>query len=111
MREKLWQSYRAVARAAHFSRRPGQRFDCLDALARAAAIRRSPQLRDAAIACLPLPDIRPAAPGTRPPPVTTPWSPLEIRDDPGGTLTLTRRADGRVLARLPSRHGKASGWE
>src|SRR5205085_1986021 len=64
--EKLWQSYLDQARAGHYSRRIGQRFASLDALAKAAEIARDqhmPQerlhlLRNEAIACLALPDLR-----------------------------------------------------
>ncbi len=65
--EKLWRSYLARAQAGRFSRRPGQRLDGLEALQQAAAIARSvdapeasfDELRDEAIACLALPDLRP----------------------------------------------------
>jgi eukaryotic-like serine/threonine-protein kinase len=56
-REKLFTSYAAQARASRFSRRPGQRFAALRALAEAAKIHRTPELRDEAIACLALPDL------------------------------------------------------
>jgi WD40 repeat protein len=56
--EKLWQTYLEQARAVRFSGRIGQRFDGLKALAAAAKIRPDPRLRDEAIACMALPDIR-----------------------------------------------------
>ena len=56
--EKLWHSYLTQARANRWSSRPGQRFDSLDALAKAAAIRPSMELRNEAIACMTLPDLR-----------------------------------------------------
>ncbi len=56
--DKLWQSYLDQARAGRWSRQPGQRFDSLKALAEAAKIRIDPKLRDEAIACLALPDLR-----------------------------------------------------
>lgn len=62
-REHLWGSYLAQARAGRFSGRPGQRFDGLDSLARAARLgvfpERRHELRDEAIACLALSDLRP----------------------------------------------------
>jgi serine/threonine protein kinase/WD40 repeat protein len=66
--EKLGGSYLAQARAGRLSRRVGQRFDSLQALAEATRIARDlhmpPQkfldLRNEAIACLALPDLRPA---------------------------------------------------
>jgi WD40 repeat protein len=65
--EKLWRSYLARAQAGRFSRRPGQRLDGLEALRQAAAIAHSvnapeasfDELRDEAIACIALPDLRP----------------------------------------------------
>lgn len=59
--EKLWGSYLAQARAGRWSRRPGQRFDSLRALTDAARIRTTADLRDEAIACMALPDIRTVA--------------------------------------------------
>ena len=54
----LWDSYLAQARANRFSGRPGRRFNSLDVLAKAAAIRPSPELRDEAIAALATKDVR-----------------------------------------------------
>jgi serine/threonine protein kinase/WD40 repeat protein len=56
--EELWRSYLAQARAARFGGQPGRRFDSLEALTKAAAIRFEPQLRDEAIACLALADFK-----------------------------------------------------
>jgi eukaryotic-like serine/threonine-protein kinase len=56
-REKLFNSYVAQARASRLSRRSGQRFAALRALAEAAKIHSTPELRDEAIACLALPDL------------------------------------------------------
>jgi WD40 repeat protein len=56
--DQLWESYLAQARANRFSGRQGQRFDSLEALTKAAAIRPSAELRHEAIACLALPDVR-----------------------------------------------------
>ncbi len=66
-RERLLESLTAQASAKRHSHQLGQRFGSLDALAQAAAIardlklpdRRIDQLRDEAIACLALPDLRP----------------------------------------------------
>ena len=57
--DKLWEAYLAQARAARRSGLAGQRFQSLQALSAAAAIRFSPELRDEAIACLALVDTRP----------------------------------------------------
>jgi serine/threonine protein kinase/WD40 repeat protein/tetratricopeptide (TPR) repeat protein len=56
--DQLWQSYRVQARAGRFSRQAGQRFDNLEALAKAARIRTSTELRNEAIACLALVDLK-----------------------------------------------------
>jgi serine/threonine protein kinase/WD40 repeat protein len=64
--QKLFESLTAQARAGRFSGRAGRRFDSLDALARAAQLGRELRLpaerlaalRDEAIACLALPDLK-----------------------------------------------------
>lgn len=56
--ERLRQSYLQQARALRSTGQMGQRFDALDAIAKAAAIRPSIELRHEAIACLALPDVR-----------------------------------------------------
>jgi WD40 repeat protein len=56
--EKLYGSYLAQARANRWSGRPGRRFESLEALGKAAAMRPSLELRNEAIACLTLPDVR-----------------------------------------------------
>jgi eukaryotic-like serine/threonine-protein kinase len=56
--EKLWQSYLAQARALRWSGKPRRRFDSLDAIQQAAAIRPSMELRNEAIAAMALPDVR-----------------------------------------------------
>ncbi len=56
-REKLFSAYLAEARASRYGRRPGQRFASLRSLEEAAKIRRTPEIRDQAIASLALPDL------------------------------------------------------
>ncbi len=64
-------AYTAQARAGKFSRRPGQRFESLDAVGQAMKLldglpqgpettSRRDSLRDLAIACMALPDLKPA---------------------------------------------------
>ncbi len=56
--ERLWESYLTQARAQRWSGRAGQRFKSLDAVAQAAAIRPSLDLRNAAVAAMALADLR-----------------------------------------------------
>lgn len=56
--DRLWESYLAQAQAGRWSGRAGRRFDSLKALADAAKIRYSLELRNEAIACMALVDIR-----------------------------------------------------
>jgi eukaryotic-like serine/threonine-protein kinase len=58
-REQLWSSYLAQAQAKRWSDRPGRRFDSLEAIRKAAAIRPSLELRNEAIAAMALVDVRP----------------------------------------------------
>ena len=58
LRQELYKSRLAEARANRWSGRAGRRFDSLEAIRQAAAIRPTPELRNEAIACLALPDIR-----------------------------------------------------
>src|SRR5262249_33345672 len=56
--DKLWDAPLARARLGRSSGQVGQRLDSLKALAEAAALRPDPQLRNEAIACLALFDLR-----------------------------------------------------
>jgi len=106
-REKLWSSYLAQARAIRWSGRPGRRFESLAALSNAAAMRPSMELRDEAIACMGLFDVR----------VRRQWrvasKPLSIQGlvfdarmeryawaHPEGDITIHRLADDREILRL-----------
>jgi len=57
-RSRLWESYLSQARAQHYSGQIGQQLEAVATLAKAAAIRPTIELRDEAIACLALPEIR-----------------------------------------------------
>jgi WD40 repeat protein len=112
--EKLWGSYLDQAKAGRFSRRIGQRFQSLDALAKAAHIaheRQMPEerfleLRNVAIACLALPDLRLAKEWDG-----WPAGSLSIdfddklehyaRTDKQGAVSIGRVADDAEIARLP----------
>src|SRR2546421_115114 len=56
--QELWKSYLAQARANRWSGRAGRRFESLAVLKKAAEIRPSLELRNEAIACMALPDLR-----------------------------------------------------
>ena len=111
--EKLWRSYLARAQAGRFGRRPGQRLDGLEALGQAVAVARSveapaasfDELRDEAIACLTLPDLRPGgvafdrvAEAVRP--VFDGKFDRYARVEPGGTIAIHRRGEPGPIARL-----------
>ncbi len=100
--DKLWDAYFAEARARRFSRRPGQRFESLKALQAAVAIRPSAKLRDEAIACMTLTDLR----------VSREW-PIRLESkvefaprnswyafDHSGAVTVRRVADNEQVASL-----------
>ncbi len=108
--EGLWASHLAQARAGRFSRQPGQRFDSLEALTKAARHRPSLELRNEAIACMALADIRTTPKGAGPTPeeIHPVWGIHDVTLDDAGDATITRKADGGRAARLPSAHGKAA---
>jgi WD40 repeat protein/serine/threonine protein kinase len=112
--EKLWQSYYAQAQASRWSGRAGQRFESLKALAAAAQIVKSLvgdnnqllTLRNEAIACLPLADVRPAMQWDGYTPGTTAFT-FDARleryalSDRQGTIRICRVNDAQEIARLP----------
>ncbi|MFI5457674.1 MAG: protein kinase [Isosphaerales bacterium] len=100
-REQLFQALYDRARAQRFSRQAGQRFDGLAALDQAAAIARDLKLpparldplRDEAIACLALPDLRPE-PGGRI--IRRPRGTELVAFDPTMTRYALRFTDGTI---------------
>jgi M6 family metalloprotease-like protein len=64
--ERLWAAYRTQARSSRVADLPGRRFDCLEAVRSAAAIRFDSALRDEAAAALALTDLRPRVVGRKP---------------------------------------------
>jgi len=112
--EKLWQSYVSEARARRYSRRQGQRFQSLNAIREAAKIARERDmprerfdlLRNEAIACLALPDLRPEKEWDG-----WPEGSFAVdfdgafkhyaRTDRRGTCYIHRMGDGAEVARLP----------
>jgi WD40 repeat protein len=104
--EKLWESYLAQARAGRVSGQPGRRFDSLNALREAAHIRPTLELRNEAIACLALSDVRLVRQWAGCPPGTTGLGfdqALEryARCDQQGVISVRTTADDVELARLP----------
>ena len=105
--DKLWQSYLDRARAGFFSRQPGQRLDGLDALAAAARIRPVDRLRDQAIACMALVDLRTVPSGITLPEGATcqafdPGGKLYAYGDKTGAVSVRRVGDGGEVARRVS---------
>ncbi len=100
----LWSSYLSQAQARRWSGRPGRRFESLEVLKKAAAMRPSVELRNEAIACLALRDIRLVEEWEIPAKFTydqfdstcerLAWS------DPSGTVHVQRVEDGRELLAL-----------
>jgi len=108
-REKLWQSYLSEAQARRWSGQPGRRFKSLEALAAAARIRPSLELRNEAIACMALADLRPAKQWHGRKPRQEDWGvafDADIEryassDDRDGTISVRRIADDVEVLRLP----------
>ncbi|HEX8199935.1 MAG TPA: serine/threonine-protein kinase, partial [Isosphaeraceae bacterium] len=111
---QLRETYLAQAHAGRTGGRPGRRFDSLAALAKSAAIRPGPELRDEAIACLALPDLRLVRA------MDLPTVSADCACDGNleryawrathGPIRIHRGADGRELLRLPDPGaGKESG--
>jgi eukaryotic-like serine/threonine-protein kinase len=106
LQEELWQANLSRAQAGRWSNRAGRRFDSLAALAAAAAIRPTDELRDEAIACLSLADMVPdrtwPAEGSTSLPELIDFTPdLQhfVRMN-GGDICVHRVADDAVVARL-----------
>ncbi len=113
---QLSDGLQAEARAGRFSRQIGQRFDGLDTLAKAAGIVRDlklprgrfDSLRDDAIACLALPDLKPIGRDITLPEGAFAFAfnaamtryAIRFRD---GTIEVRRVTDDQVTARFPAR--------
>jgi eukaryotic-like serine/threonine-protein kinase len=106
--ENLWSAYLAQAHASSYSGEGGRRFGGLEALAKAAAIRPSLELRNEAIACMTLPDIR-AIPNSEKrfksrQERVSPDSKLELYavGDAAGTVSIRRVSDDGEIFRVPN---------
>ena len=108
-REALWQSYRSQAQAVRASGQVGRRFAALEALRQAAAIRPADSLRDEAITCLTLSDLKRVGDW----PAGTPFGSESAMDIDGalahvagmegeGEVIVRRVYDGGQVARLPA---------
>jgi serine/threonine protein kinase/WD40 repeat protein len=103
--ESLCEAYLSQARAARSSGQAGRRFGSLDALRKAARISPSLDLRNEAIACLALTDLRTTEPFVteHPGKVIVYFSEATDRyaalDFETGRITVRRRRDGRELMR------------
>jgi WD40 repeat protein len=106
--EKLWGSYLAQARASRWSGRAGRRYDSLEALRQAAAIRPYLELRNEAIACFTLSDARVAKQWQVAARSVLAFDPNCERfacwNPPAGPA-ICRVADGAELLRLPASDG------
>jgi WD40 repeat protein/serine/threonine protein kinase len=108
--EQLYRSYIDQARAGRFSGQPGQRFKGLELLAKAARIKPTLELRNEAISCLAMPDLRPVRTletGAATAEVVAFDSRLEryVYCDERGGISLRRISDNQEIRKLkaPSR--------
>jgi len=101
--EKLRDSYLIEARALRVSGRPGQRFESLEAVKKAAALRSDLAARNEAIACLAVSDLRLAKQKTlKPGWVADANFEHYAAADRDGSLIVRAVADDQGLARLPA---------
>jgi serine/threonine protein kinase/WD40 repeat protein len=112
MTEKIFDSYLAQARARRHDEREGRRFESLEAVAKAAAIHSSLELRNEAIACLALTDVRFADARESPDLEGEYWGAgLKLRAfrQFDGTVRVHRVSDDREVAVLPAVGAEAPG--
>src|SRR5262249_466554 len=105
-RDRLRDSYLAQARAGRAGHQSGQRLASLEALQRAAAIRPGADLRDEAITCMTLADLRIPPPGAGPDDPAVLVHGWRFDPEPGGTVTIVHQRQKKQLAQLPSKRGK-----
>jgi serine/threonine protein kinase/WD40 repeat protein len=94
--EHLYEALLGEARAKELSGRAGQRFESLEAIGKAAAIRRSTELGDAAVAALGLPDLRERQQWRFP----SPWVAQDLCFDDGFELYAHRTLSGLSVRRV-----------
>jgi WD40 repeat protein/predicted Ser/Thr protein kinase len=105
LRDELWKSYQAQARATRATDQPGRRFDALDALTRAARIRPSLEVRNQAAALMTLTDVRLSQQVSVPldQPRGMAFDPVLARyacSDSDGNVSIRSLADNRELVRI-----------
>jgi eukaryotic-like serine/threonine-protein kinase len=104
-KEQLWSALLAQAQANRLSGRAGRNFGSLDVLAQAVALRPSLELRNEAIACMSLVDLRlvQADPGSPKYPYRAFDARVErsVYCDERGNLSICSLQDGREILRLP----------
>ena len=108
--DELRRSYLAQARASRLANRPGRRYECLEAVRRAAALGPTPAevstLRDEAIAALALADLRITRRWSRSPHLASAMAP-DLQTSAHATadgkeIVIRRAAGGAEVARLPA---------
>jgi WD40 repeat protein len=107
--ERLREALVAQAQKSRVSTARGRRFDSVEAIRKAAAIRPSLELRNLAIECLTLADVRPAPVGT-PGEQPLPEAERYVYADDRGNLRVCRFADGAEVRRLSGPEGRAWVW-
>jgi WD40 repeat protein len=106
-KEKLWGAYLAQAQAGRFSHRQGERFHGLELLRKAAEMRPALELRNEAIACMILPDLRAVREWNG---LLDPTTAVDfdfqhdryVRCETGGQLSVRSLTDDREQFRLPA---------
>jgi WD40 repeat protein/energy-coupling factor transporter ATP-binding protein EcfA2 len=102
-KEQLFLSLLTSARAGRFSGQLGQRFDSLDALAKAARIHVDEQLRNEATVAMALPDFRPGPSWDQDGITAVDESyKFSAKADAGGLITVRSVPDGREVGRIES---------
>jgi WD40 repeat protein/Tfp pilus assembly protein PilF len=104
--ERLWGSYLTQARAGRAGVQSGQRYNGLEVLSRAARIRPALALRNEAIACMALDDLR-EVDSQKGPTIDEvgAWA-CAVWSDEKGTVILRRHSDQAEVARLTGSLGK-----
>ncbi len=105
--ERLQESRLSWVHANRYTGRPGRRYDSLAELAKAAARTNSLELRNEAIACLGLPDLRPQKAWAK----TPRWDSFHFNatfelygtNDASGNLTIRNAANDAVRFEIPTR--------